>query len=128
MEEISNKIQLLGASTKPLSIHFTAGSINGNLEGNLKVVQAGLASFLRALQSKPIERLVISTSKQKGDFKGQKCVSAATRNILQAVKNQGGFLGLGRQAINGNSLLLGQVLADQSYLQELTIPATRIVL
>ena len=110
-------------SSKPLEIHFMAGSIHGNLSGNLKVVQSGLTSFLKALQTKPIEKLVISTGKQKGLFHGERCEAAAIRNILQAQKETSGFLGLGRQAISGNSIILSQLLADQSYLQELTIGA-----
>ena len=86
----------VSTSSKPLEVHFMAGSIHGNLGGNLKVVQSGLTSFLNALQTKPIEKLVISTGKQKGLHRGEKCQAAAVRNILQAEKATGGFLGLGR--------------------------------
>ena len=71
-----------------------------------------MTTFLKAIQSKPIEKLVISTGKQKGTIRGVKCESAAFRNILQAVKSNAGFLGLGRTAYSGNSLILAQVIAD----------------
>ena len=38
MEEISTKILNVSNSSKPLIVKFLAGSIHGNLEGNLKVV------------------------------------------------------------------------------------------
>lgn len=63
MDEISEQIQYISTTKQPLSIHFSAGSIHGNLDGNLKVVQSGLTTFLRALAQKPVERLVISTGK-----------------------------------------------------------------
>ena len=63
MEEISAKILQVSNSVKPISVSMMAGSVHGNLEGNLKVVQSGLSAFLKALQTKPIEKLVISTGK-----------------------------------------------------------------
>ena len=72
-EEIAKAIMAVSASSKPLEVHFMAGSIHGNLGGNLKVVSSGLTSFLNALQTKPIEKLVISTGKQKGLHRGEKC-------------------------------------------------------
>ena len=123
MEEISNQIIAVSSSNKPIHVNFLAGSIQGNLAGNLKVVQSGLSSFLKTLQSKPIEKLVITTGKQKGTINGKKCQWASVKNILQAEKATGGFLGLGRQAVSGNSLILASALTDQSYLQELTIGA-----
>ena len=38
MDEISKQVVLAGASQKPLHVNLLAGSIHGNLEGNLKVV------------------------------------------------------------------------------------------
>ena len=63
MEEINEQIKKVNSSTKPLNINFLAGPIHGNLEGNLKVIQAGMTSFLKSIQFKPIDRLVISTGK-----------------------------------------------------------------
>ena len=66
---------------------------------------------------------MITTGKQKGLFEGKRCTWAAGRNILQAEKAGSGFLGLSKQTISGNSLLLASALQDQSYMQELTIGA-----
>ena len=82
MQEISDQIMTVTHATKPLHVTFLAGSVHGNLEGNLRVVQSGLASFLKSIQTKRIEKLVISTGKQKGQYKGQPCQWAAGRNIL----------------------------------------------
>ena len=112
MDEISAQIAFIAQTKQPLSVHFSAGSIYGNLEGNLKVVQSGLTTFLKVIQSKPIERLVISTGKQKGMFRGYKCVAAAAKNVLQSERAKGGILGLGRQPITGNSIILAQALSD----------------
>ena len=48
-EDISSQISLINQIQKPLHVSFLAGSVNGTLEGQLKVVQAGLGSFLKAI-------------------------------------------------------------------------------
>ena len=62
-EEIQDAINKVNASTKPLHVSFLAGSIHGSLGSELKEVQTGLTSFLRSLQHKTLEKLVISTGK-----------------------------------------------------------------
>lgn len=63
MEQISNQIVTISGTNKPLHLNLLAGSIHGQLAGNLKVVQSGFSTFLKAIQSKPIEKLVITTGK-----------------------------------------------------------------